>query len=57
MHLHKPLAGKSDLFAHYLAGVELPMVLPKLLSKRQRRFMFDRHSLTASAALLAVGGL
>jgi hypothetical protein len=33
------------------------MALLELLSKRQRRFMFNRHSWTASAAPLAGGGL
>jgi hypothetical protein len=54
---YRPLTGKSDLFVHRLAGVGLPMALPELLSKPQRRFMFDGHSLTASTALLAGGGL
>ena len=42
--VYRPLTGKSDLFVHCLAGVGLPMALPELLSKRQRRFMFNRHS-------------
>jgi hypothetical protein len=54
---YKPLSGNLDLFVHYLAGVRLPMALPELLSKPQRRFKFNRHSLTASAVLLAGGGL
>jgi len=54
---YKPLTGKLDLFVPYLAGVGLPMALLELLSKRQRRFMFNRHSLTVLAALLASGGL
>ena len=54
---YRPLTGKSDLFVPYLAGAGLPMALLGPLTKRQRRFMFNKHSLMVSAALLAGGGL
>jgi hypothetical protein len=51
--IYKSLIGKSDLFVHYLAGVKLLIILLKLLNKPRRRFIFNRHSLTVLAALLA----
>jgi hypothetical protein len=48
---YKPPTSKPDLFVHYLAGVELPMVLPELLSHSH-----TPHCPSIASNLVAGGG-